>query len=47
MDTGYHVWEVGGMFRVLSTKEILDVPAYKQLFRKLTLGFWDVRLEKA
>ena len=46
-DTGYHVWEVGGMFRVLSTKEILDVPAYKQLFRKLTLGFWDVRLEKA
>ena len=43
-DTGYHVWEVGGMFRVLSTKETLDVPAYKQIFRKLTLGFWDVKL---
>ena len=46
-DTGYHVWEVGGMFRVLSTKEILDIPAYKQIFRKLSLGFWDVKLEKA
>ena len=46
-DTGYHVWEVGGMFRVLSTRETLDVPAYKKIFRKLTLGFWDVRLEKA
>ena len=46
-DTGWHVWEVGGMFRVLSTKEALDVPAYKQLFRKLTLGFWNVKLEKA
>ena len=46
-DTGWHVWEVGGMFRVLSTKEALDVPAYKQIFRKLTLGFWNVKLEKA
>jgi GNAT superfamily N-acetyltransferase len=46
-DTGYHVWEVGGMFRVLSTRETLDVPAYKKIFRKLTLGFWDVKLEKA
>ena len=35
------------MFRVLSTKETLDTPAYKQIFRKLTLGFWDVKLEKA
>ena len=43
-DTGYHVWEVGGMFRVLSTKEVLDVPAYKQIFRKLALGFWDVKI---
>ena len=43
-DTGYHVWEVGGMFRVLSTKEILDLPAYKGIFRKLTLGFWDVKV---
>lgn len=43
-DTGYHVWEVGGMFRVLSTREALDVPAYKKIFRKLTLGFWDVKV---
>ncbi len=43
-DTGYHVWEVGGMFRVLSTKESLDVPAYKKIFRKLTLGVWNVKV---
>lgn len=47
IDTGYHVWEVGGKFRVLSTKQELDVPAYKKIFRKLTLGVWDVRLQKA
>lgn len=47
VDTGYHVWEVGGMFRVLSTKEVLDVPHYKRIFKKLTFGLWDVRLEKA
>ena len=46
-DTGYHVWEVGGEFRVLSTGLPLDVPRYKQVFRKLTFGLWDVRLEKA
>lgn len=45
-DTGYHVWEVGGMFRVLATQP-LNVPQYKKLFKKLTLGAWDVRLEKA
>lgn len=45
-DTGYHVWEVGGMFRVLATRP-LDVPQYKKIFRKLTLGLWDVRVEKA
>lgn len=43
-DTGYHVWEVGGMFRVLSTQESLDVPAYKKIFRKLTLGVWNVKV---
>ena len=46
-DTGWHVWEVGGMFRVLSTRQELDVPAYKKIFRKLTLGLWDVKLKKA
>ena len=44
VDTHYHVWEVGGMFRVLSTCPRLDVPAYKKIFRKLTLGVWNVKL---
>lgn len=47
MDTGYHVWEVGGMFRVLSTRETVDVPAYQKLFLKLTFGLWRVKLQKA
>lgn len=46
-DTGWHVWEVGGMFRVLSTRQELDVPAYKKIFRKLALGLWNVKLQKA
>ncbi len=47
VDTCYHVWEVGGKFRVLGTDPQLDVAAYKNIFRKLSLGLWDVRLEKA
>lgn len=46
-DTGYHVWEVGGKFRVLSTEKKLDVPRYKRLFRTLTLGLWNVRVQMA
>ena len=46
-DTGYHVWEVGGEFLVLSTSPDLDIPRYKQIFRKLSLGFWNVKIEKA
>jgi len=46
-DTGYHVWEVGGMFRILSTSKTLNVPRYKKVFKKLTWGLWDVRVEKA
>jgi len=46
-DTGYHVWEVGGMFRVLSTKAELDVPSYQKLFLKLTFGLWKVKLQIA
>jgi GNAT superfamily N-acetyltransferase len=46
-DTGYHVWEVGGEFLVLSTSPDLDMPRYKQIFRKLSLGFWNVKIEKA
>lgn len=44
VDTGYHVWEVGGKFRVLSTDPVLDVHQYKKIFKKLTLGLWDVKL---
>ena len=43
-DTCYHVWEVGGKFRVLSTDPKLNVPQYKRIFKKLTLGLWDVKL---
>ena len=43
-DAHYHVWEVGGKFRVLSTRLPLDVARYKQIFRKLTLGLWNVKL---
>ena len=45
-DTNWNVWEVGGKFRVLSTEETLDVPAYKKVFKKLSLGFWDVKLKE-
>lgn len=46
VDTGYFVWEIGGKFQVLSTQAQLDVPAYKQVFRKLTCGLWDVKLKR-
>lgn len=46
-DTGYHVWEVGGMFRILSTKAELDVLSYQKLFLKLTFGMWKVKVLKA
>jgi GNAT superfamily N-acetyltransferase len=45
-DTGYHVWEIGGKFRVLATQPELDVASYRQIFRKLSLGFWNVKLQK-
>ena len=45
-DTGYHVWEAGGKFRVLATDSILDEAAYRKIFRKLSLGFWNVKLQK-
>lgn len=46
-DARYHVWEVGGKFRVLTTRLPLDVARYKNVFRKLTLGFWNVKLLEA
>lgn len=45
-DTGWNVWEVGGKFRVLSTKKELEQVAYRSVFLKLTMGLWRVRLEK-
>ena len=45
-DTGYHVWEVGGKFRVLATQPELDVASYRQIFRKLSFGVWHVKLKK-
>lgn len=47
VDTGYHVWEVGGKFRVLSTAAELDIPRYQKVFLKLTWGLWKVRVEPA
>lgn len=47
VDTGYHVWEIGGMFRVLGTQKNLDVAKYKKIFKKLTMGLWNVKLLKA
>ena len=44
-DTGYDVWEVGGRFRILSTRQ-LDVLQYKKIFRRLSLGLWNVKVEK-
>lgn len=46
-DTGYHVWEVGGKFRVLATDPHLDVTAYREIFKKLSMGVWNVKLQKA
>lgn len=47
VDTYYHVWEVGGKFRVLSTDPQLDVKQYGKIFKKLSLGFWNVKLRRA
>ncbi len=46
-DTGWHVWEVGGMFRVLATRRELDIDAYRRVFRRISFNFWRVCLEKA
>ncbi|MBO5954219.1 MAG: GNAT family N-acetyltransferase [Oscillospiraceae bacterium] len=46
-DTCYHVWEIGGKFRVLSTQAELDTHRYKKVFKKLTFGLWDVKLLRA
>lgn len=39
-DTQYDIDEVGGTFRVLATQPRLDVPAYLQVFHKMSFGLW-------
>ena len=39
-DTGCHVEEKDGIFRVLSTAPEVDTFAYRKLLRHLTLGLW-------
>ena len=39
-DTGYDIDEVGGTFRVLATRQELDVPGYLRVFHKLSFGLW-------
>ena len=46
-DTGYYVYEIGGKFSVFSTASDLNVKTYKRVFRKMTFGFWNVRIFKA
>ena len=46
-DTRHHVWEVGGKFRVLATEPELDTHRYSRVFRKLSGGFWKVKIVKA
>lgn len=45
-DTGYDVDEVGGTFRVLSTRPELDVEAYLRAFGRLSFGFWKPYVRK-
>ena len=46
-DTGYNSTEVGGIFRVLSTKPNLDIKAYLRVFHKISFGFWQPRVTRA
>lgn len=39
-DTGCDIDEVGGTFRVLSTKKELDPSAYLAVFKKISFGIW-------
>lgn len=37
-DTGYNSWDIGGIFRVLSSTGTLELDAYERLFARLTFG---------
>ena len=45
-DTDYNVWEIGGKFSILSTSPTLDTDAYKEIFKKISLGFWNVEVKR-
>jgi len=45
-DTGYNIDEVGGTFRVLSTRPTFEVRAYQRAFQKITLGLWKPKITK-
>lgn len=44
-DTGWDVWEVGGQYRILSDRP-LDAPEFKKVFKKLSFGFWNVKMKE-
>lgn len=39
-ETGYEIDEVGGTFRVLSSRPNPDMDAYLQAFKRISYGFW-------
>ena len=45
-DTQYDIDEVGGTFRVLATRQTLDVEGYLQVFRKMSFGLWRPYIRK-
>ncbi len=45
-DTNHNIDEVGGTFRVLSTKMELDKEAYLKAFTGITLGLWRPKITK-
>lgn len=46
-DTGLDIDEVGGTFRVLASRQEIDVKAYQQVFLKMSLGLWKPYIREA
>ena len=46
-DTGYHINEIGGKFRVLASTPEIDPQAYQGIFTKWSGGLWKPRIAKA
>ena len=44
-DTGWDVWEVGGQYWILSDRPLCK-QNFKEVFRKLSFGFWNVRMKE-